>query len=235
MPDNMINTKIVSPNQPTTAGVTRKMPGAGAITHHYGIRSQTLTTVEAGSELTIYYGDWEFEKAQPLFKPRRSPQDLEENGWCIDHIEINQSTIEGAGRGLFTKRNLKKGSILTPAPLQIFEDRDIFPKQNGREQLYINYCMQPANSRMMVYPYGPGVNLINHSKTPNVGFRWSNKKLHHGEFLEMNLKKFWKNVWPGGIVLEVYALRDLVAGKRELRFGELICFYSLSQKFVLRE
>ena len=212
MPDQMINTKILSPLQPTTAGVTRTKPGAGAISHHYGIRSEATTTIQAGQELTIYYGDWEFE-GDPLFKPQRKVQDLAENGWCIDHIEIKQSTIDGAGRGLFTKRNLPKGTVLTPAPLQIFTDRSIFPKVNGQEQLYINYCMQTEGSNMMVYPYGPGVNLINHSKQPNVGWRWSDKNLHHGEFLEMELSDFWENVWPGSLVLEVYALRELVAGE----------------------
>ena len=213
MPDHMINTKIISPLQPTTAGVTRQMPGAGAITHHYGIRSEAITTVEAGAELTIYYGDWEFE-GEPLFKPRRSVADLEENGWCIDHIEIKRSLIEGAGRGLFVKRNLPEGSVLTLAPLQVFENRSIFPKeQNGHEQLYINYCMQPENSDMIVYPYGPGVNLINHSKKPNVAWQWSNKKMHRGELLEKSTEEFWKKGWPGALILEVVALRPLVAGE----------------------
>lgn len=213
MPEHMINTRIISPIQPTTGGVTRKAsPGAGAITHHYGIRSEATTMVEAGSELTIFYGDWEFE-GDPVFKPKRKVEDLKENGWCIDHMEIKQSTIDGAGRGLFVKRNLPSGTVITPAPLQIFHSRDVFPKPGGQEQLYINYCMQPENSQMMVYPYGPGVNLINHSKQANVGLRWSEKALHHEEFLNMDTKDFWNEAWPGSIILEVYALRSLKAGE----------------------
>lgn len=219
MPDHMINTRIQSPVQPTTAGVRRQTtPAAGAISHHYGIRSEAITTVEAGGELTIYYGDWEFDtKAGPLSKPRRTVSDLETNGWCIDHVEIKQSNIEGAGRGLFTKRRLPAGTTVVPAPLQVFEDRSIFPRPNGQEQLFINYCLQPPNSNMMVYPYGPGCNLINHSRNPNVGLRWSDKNLHHGEFLLLeNASEFFKKGWPGTLVLEFYALRDLQAGEEIL-------------------
>ena len=168
--------------------------------------------------MTIYYGDWEFDtKAGPLSKPRRTVSDLETNGWCIDHVEIKQSNIEGAGRGLFTKRRLPAGTTVVPAPLQVFEDRSIFPRPNGQEQLFINYCLQPPNSNMMVYPYGPGCNLINHSRNPNVGLRWSDKNLHHGEFLLLeNASEFFQKGWPGSLVLEFYALRDLRAGEEIL-------------------
>jgi hypothetical protein len=63
-----------------------------------------------------------------------------------------------------------------------------------------------------VYPYGPGVNLINHSSQPNVHLQWSTHKLHHGEFLEMEYDEFWENVWPGSLIMEVVASRDLQAG-----------------------
>lgn len=43
----------------------------------------------------------------------RSLEWLQENGKCIDNIVPRQSTIEGAGRGAFAKRNLPKGSIIT--------------------------------------------------------------------------------------------------------------------------
>lgn len=62
MPGHMINTKIISPSMPTNAGLHRKSsPGAGAITHHYGIHAEALDVVRAGSELTIDYGDWDFD------------------------------------------------------------------------------------------------------------------------------------------------------------------------------
>jgi hypothetical protein len=155
---------------------------------------------------------------------------LEENGWCIDHLEIKQSTIPGAGRGAFVKRNLAAGTMVAPAPLQVFKDRKVFQNTNP-EQLYVNYCMQPRNSKMMFYPYGPGVNLINHSPssssssssfrthdrpTPNVGLRWSKNPMHKNELLYMDFDAFWSAVKPGQLILEIHALRDLIAGEELL-------------------
>ena len=53
VPDAMVNTELVSPVL---------APGAGAISHHFGIlhgRAKNILT--AGSELTINYGDWDFD------------------------------------------------------------------------------------------------------------------------------------------------------------------------------
>jgi hypothetical protein len=50
----MFNTKLVSPALATNAGLDRATsPGAGAITHHFGIHASALDVIEAGSELTI--------------------------------------------------------------------------------------------------------------------------------------------------------------------------------------
>jgi hypothetical protein len=49
MPNSHINTKLISPLQQTTAGVRRyDHPGAGAITHHYGIHSEAMDVISPG-------------------------------------------------------------------------------------------------------------------------------------------------------------------------------------------
>jgi hypothetical protein len=102
-----------------------------------------------GSELTINYGDWDFDKNKKEYKrPSRTPEWLQEHGWCIDHIEVKQSTIKGAGRGAFVKRNLPAGTLVAPAPLQVFKDRKVFQNTHP-EQLYVNYCLQPRDSTML--------------------------------------------------------------------------------------
>jgi hypothetical protein len=177
--------------------------------------------------LTINYGDWDFDKKKEYKRPSRTPEWLQEHGWCIDHMEIRQSTIDGAGRGAFVKRHLPAGSIVAPAPLQVFRDRKVFQASHP-EQLYVNYCLQPRNSTMLFYPYGPGVNMINlapssstsskqqqqqHQRTANVRLQWSKNPLHEQHLLDMDREKFLVKVVPGHIVLEVVALRDLVAGE----------------------
>ena len=62
-PNAMVNTELVSPVLPTHAGTDRATsPGAGAITHHFGIHGRAKDVIVAGSELTINYGDWDFDK-----------------------------------------------------------------------------------------------------------------------------------------------------------------------------
>mmetsp|Transcript_30075 Transcript_30075/g.82593 ORF Transcript_30075/g.82593 Transcript_30075/m.82593 type:complete len:561 (+) Transcript_30075:80-1762(+) len=215
MPRSHINTKLRSAIQQTTAGATRDTPNAGSITHHYGMHGVALDVIPAGSELTIDYYDWDFDEREYRGKkrPERSLDDLEENGWCIDNIDIRQSTIEHSGRGAFSKRRLNQGQVVVPAPVEVFKDRAVFKNQRP-EHLFVNYCLQPKNSKMLFYPYGPGVNLIQHSsKAPNVGLQWSSKEAHQAELLTMTYDQFWEHVRPGSLILEVVALRDLAPGE----------------------
>ena len=218
MPRSHINTKIVSSIQQTTGGIRASMPNAGSITNHFGIHAKARDVISAGSEFTIDYYDWEFDESEYRGKkrPERSIDDLEENGWCIDHVEIRQSTITGAGRGAFVKRGLPQGSVVVPAPLEVFRDRSVF--QNIQpEHLFVNYCFQPIGSDVLLYPYGPGVNLINHSsKSPNVGLRWSLNPMHQQDLMTTDKDAFWRQVRPGSLILEFVALRDLQPGEELL-------------------
>lgn len=118
------------------------------------------------------------------------------------------------GRGAFTRYPLRKGEIVAPAPLQIFRDRDVFLMDDGREQLYVNYCLQPKNSRLMFFPYGQGVGVINHSREKvNVKWQWSNNSMHHADWLELSIDDMMQVAKPGGLILEVVALRDIVPGE----------------------
>jgi len=101
------------------------------------------------------------------------------------------------------------GEVVAPAPLQSFADRSVFQDSNP-EQLYVNYCLQPKNSKMLFFPYGQGVNLINHSReNPNVYLRWSTNPMHHADWLKMSLQQYWQVSKSGGIILDVVALRDI--------------------------
>lgn len=221
MPRSMLNTVLVSPVLQTNAGLHRATsPGAGAITHHFGIHGKALDVITAGSELTVDYGDWDFDEDKEYVKPVRDVTWLQKHGWCIDNIEIGVSSIPHAGRGAFARVPLKRGEVVAPAPLQAFKNRKVFQK-TVPEQLYVNYGLQPAGSKMMFFPYGAAVNLINHSsKSPNVEWRWSTQKshssVHHSSWLDLSYADFWGVATPGGLILEVVALRDIQPGEELL-------------------
>jgi hypothetical protein len=120
VPDALVNMEMVSPVLPTHAGVHRATsPGAGAITHHFGIHGKALDIITAGSEITLNYGDWDFDEDDPQYdtKPFRDVSWLQQHGWCIDHIEVGVSTIPHAGRGAFARTPISRGAVVAPAPL----------------------------------------------------------------------------------------------------------------------
>ena len=172
------------------------------------------------------YGDWDFEEEEEEYavKPERPVEWLETHGWCIDNLRVGQSTIPDAGRGAFARRSIKAGQVVVPVPLQSFQDRKVFQKTQP-EQLYVNYCLQPSDSKMIFYPYGPVFNLINHpdtaSSTPaseraNVHLRWSPSNMNHNNWLDLSYDEFWKVTTPGGLILEVVASRDIAKGEEIL-------------------
>jgi hypothetical protein len=214
LPEGVQNSKLVSPRVQTNAGLDRNLnPGAGAITHYYGIQSAATDSIPAGSELTIDYGDFPYDEATTYTKPVRPVSWLREHGMCIDNIEIRPAVDPEMGRGAFATRFLRKGTLVAPAPLQTFRKRSDFAEQVP-ESLFVNYNYQPNGMDMMLFPYGPGVNLINHNgKNPNVALRWSTSEFHHSDWLNLPAEEFWNTVHPGGLILDVVALRDIREGE----------------------
>lgn len=203
MPVTAITAKLVSPPKADNAGLDRRLnPGAGAITQYYGIKTVSVDIIPPGSEITHDYGDWDF-KGDPkkYIKPVRPPEWLRENGFCIDNIDILPATDPQMGRGAFSTRYLSKGTVVAPAPMQVYPRRQDFTKK-GREALIVNYCFQAKGSDLLFFPYGPAVNLINHSHNQaNVYLRWSQASIAHPQWLDLPLKEFWEMTYPGGIIL----------------------------------
>jgi hypothetical protein len=186
-----------------------------------------LTLLLFFCECTFSYGDWDFDKETEaeLMKPERPVEWLNKHGWCIDHLRVADSNIPDAGRGAFARHSISAGTIVVPLPLQSFRDRSAF-QQTQPEQLFTNYCLQPKDSKMIFYPYGPVFNLINHPDVsapkgsvrsqPNVYLQWSSSNMHHHSWLDMSYDEFWENTTPGGLILEVVASRDIQAGEEIL-------------------
>ena len=220
----LINTALISQEIQTNAGLHRKeSPGAGAITHNYGIHGRARDIITPGSELIVDYFDWDFSDITEPVPPKRTLQWLQKYGWCVDKMDIRLSNIPNAGRGAFARTYISKGEVITPAPLQAFKSRELFETIDP-EQLMVNYCLQAENSTLMFFPYGQAVGLINHSsKSPNVKYKWAENKptVHHANWLDLSLKEFWKVSKPGGLILEVVALRDILPNEEiVIDYGE---------------
>jgi hypothetical protein len=227
------NQHNVLPFVPTVdeGGLTRiESPGAGALTHYYNLTFFSSKDLTAGSEIFCNYGsDWFRERQLRLASAeeveaapaQHSTEWLRQQGRCLDNIRSGQSRIPHAGRGAFATRHLDAGDIAAPVPVLVITKRQAFDLFRQRDdgttietkQLLLNYCLRHANSSILLYPYSPMVNMVNHapSSRANVRLQWSeSNELHKRgkKWLTQPLEAV-KNYNQSGLLLELVATRDI--------------------------
>lgn len=159
---------------------------------------------------------------------------LKENGVCLDHIVVRNSTIPNAGRGGFASRFLPKGTIVAPVPLIHIPNRSIFNiydsyvepyslmpqyKRNATKvihhQLLLNYCFGHRQSSLLLCPYGIASSMINHGSKPNLMMVWSNATTSRAEWFGMSVEK-WAYTYQAGLAFDYVAIRDIEEGEELL-------------------
>mmetsp|Transcript_26573 Transcript_26573/g.57657 ORF Transcript_26573/g.57657 Transcript_26573/m.57657 type:complete len:503 (-) Transcript_26573:37-1545(-) len=171
---------------------------------------------------------------------RRSIDWIIENGKCLDNIDVRRSTIPQAGRGAFASRRIPKGEMIVPATLVHIADRNTLKMYNfttqhdsGKQarieeemigmQMLLNYCFGHGESTVLLCPTTSS-SAINHCSTrtisagqcgedgPNAAYRlpedWSPETK---EWLQLSFEELRRHD-RRGIVLEVYATRDIEVG-----------------------
>ncbi|KAL7564573.1 hypothetical protein ACA910_017921 [Epithemia clementina (nom. ined.)] len=107
---------------------------------------------------------------------------LHKHGTCGDHLYGANSTLKQAGRGAFASRDLPKGTVVAQLPLIHITDRSILDMVHIKKglnsprppQLLLNYCFGHPESTILLCPYGPVVNFVNHNQTrTNVKIKWA--------------------------------------------------------------
>jgi SET domain len=155
----------------------------------------------------------------------RSIQWLEENGRCLDNIKPDISTIRQAGRGAFATRRIKKGDVIIPMPvvhvrrhhMEIYHGDDYEDETaefwlDGK-QLLLNYCYGHPESSLLLFPYAPVSNYINHNVSQaNAELRWSSLSNHHGEWLQRSPDSLDAED-HSGLIMELVANRDINANE----------------------
>eukprot|EP00934_Nitzschia_sp_Nitz4_P001267 Nitzschia sp. Nitz4//scaffold24_size164493//61516//63539//NITZ4_002322-RA/size164493-snap-gene-0.4-mRNA-1//1//CDS//3329544096//1267//frame0 len=152
---------------------------------------------------------------------------LEENGQCMDNINVGDSTVLDAGRGAFANRFIPKGGLVAPAPLvhvpnynalKIFKTKlgdngEVVPDRDRPFlfQLLLNYCFGHEQSTLVLCPYGLLTAWINHSPEPNARIQWS-KEMRHPDWLERPFSE-WGHEYHTGLQIDFVALRDIEEGE----------------------
>jgi len=144
-----------------------------------------------------------------------------------------KSYIPHAGRGAFARRFIRKGAVVSPAPLIHLPNRDVLTMFDGEvvvsdegdedymvmrdemkanhKQLLLNYCFGHRESTLLLCPYGYLSSLINHShKEANTKISWSRKHglISHPEWFNQSLKE-WGGRNTAGLSFDFVALRDI--------------------------
>jgi hypothetical protein len=145
---------------------------------------------------------------------------LELHGRCLDNIRPGVSTIPQAGRGAFATRPIRQGDIITTVPLvhlrrhqlEIYGSGEGSVWQEGAQQL-LNYCYGHPESSLLLFPYSPVVNYVNHNLTRyNAELKWSTFPYHKRDWLLLSPDELVRNE-HAGLVMELVATRDVETGE----------------------
>ena len=152
----------------------------------------------------------------------RSMEWLEKNGLCVDNIEEGLSKLPEAGRGAFSTRALRKGQVIAPAPVAHIHRKNLeLYYQDATEtidlmghQLLQNYCYGHEKSSLLLFPFSPVVNLINHNgESPNAYLRWSSSHpFHSKDWFGKSVDAILKERKPG-LMMEIVASRAIEPGE----------------------
>jgi len=154
----------------------------------------------------------------------RSVEWLEKNAYCLDNIKPQKSSLPQAGRGAFATRSISKGYIVAPAPMLHIQKSNLHmykdQSSNGiidhwGEQLLLNYCYGNPRSSLLLFPYSPVTNFINHNferSKVNTRIQWSKLATHKEEWLELSVEEVLSKQYAG-LVMEFIATRDISEGE----------------------
>jgi hypothetical protein len=80
-------------------------------------------------------------------------------------------------------------------------------------QIALNYCFGRGDSSLLLCPYGPGVNYLNHHAAPNVEVRWATDFAGHDAKLLETVSLEALQELPPQFALDYVALRDIEVGE----------------------
>lgn len=145
----------------------------------------------------------------------RSQEWLETNGYCMDHIYVKESTIQQAGYGAFSRRHLKKGSVIHTSPLiaapRAFMEMNYsgtVPPTINSKQLMLNYHFGHADSTILFFPLTHAIAINHRAVTPNARVEFSRNEKRSRYLLHRPMEDIYSEKYSA-MVLDFVALRDI--------------------------
>lgn len=147
----------------------------------------------------------------------RSSEWLKEYGMCIDRLYPGPSTVSQAGRGAFVSRSIQNGQVIAHMPL-LHMDREKLRRFVGAKeitpQLSINYSYGHKSSSMVLLPYSPAVNFVNHNfdkSKVNAKLQWSSRSYHQQQWENDAVSEILQRQ-QSGLMMELVATQDIPQG-----------------------
>lgn len=166
---------------------------------------------------------------------RRDLNWLRQRGTCGDHIVAGPSQLAQAGWGGLAKRTLPAGTVVAQLPMIHIPNRsrldmyELHQDADGNwvpvndvvvgQQLLLNYCMGHAESTLLLCPYGPMTNYINHNQTAaNVRLQWGRAETgnHMPELLNATVHDIQESDARAKLAMELIAIREIRQGEEIL-------------------
>ena len=207
--DPLMARAIPSSPLPPMSG-RRGSPEAGSYTYYGGRQFHAYMPIEAGSEILIDYGrrwDTKTDGFFPTEITKATLGDLEENGMCLDNIRPYPGQF---GYGAVATRPLSKGTMIAPFPMISINRTSL--SNRGRTQLLLNYCFGNKKSTLLLYPYSPVSNYVNHADKPNAKLVWSARAIDLEESMQMTAADVLSSR-RRGLLMELVALTDIKVGE----------------------
>ena len=120
--------------------------------------------LSVGEEIFASYGDSSWFSARNIpYRhqdiseiPLISAEELRESGHCLTDIAVKQSSIPLAGKGVFAKKNFKKGDVINISPVIPLPKHTI--DATSHSSVLINYCIvsKQDNVDVALLPIGLG-------------------------------------------------------------------------------
>jgi hypothetical protein len=225
--EDLANVRAVRGEAVDSAGVKRSDPSAGSFSYRHDSKYNSTMPLIPGQELLIQCAPGVHHVISDAPRIVRPVSWLEENAVCLDKLTIKTSTIPGAGRGAFTKRKVKRNKVIVTSPIvqfdrlqtEIVEQYDtpegvIYKEKVKQLQLLYNYVFGHVNSTILLLPYGPGVNFINHhNEKPNAILAWSDSIWSHEEILKQDALGAMEIKRQSRLLVDYVALRDIEPGE----------------------
>jgi SET domain len=207
---------------------------AGAFSYRHNLNYVAVRDIAPGEELTVECNESNFDGSSHA----HSLHEFDERSVCLDeNIRVDRASdkTDAKGLGVFAKRNSAEGSVLISSPLVPVMRRDMELESRRKDmtdrQLALNYAYGHPDSDLLLLPYGPMVNYINHNhREPNAVIRWHvgpdtdtetatalppldrRQEYHHPDLMTLSAEEVSK-IHGNGLMMDIVALRDIEDGE----------------------